>query len=170
MLRFVYNLFVIYKIKSVKGRYNIIVDDLKNFDFYINLNKNFKTVKDFLDKNELNNMEIGSYEIIDSDIYVNIDEYQTKESSLAEAHRNYIDIQIVLDGNEKIGYTNIKNGKIEIPYNLEKDIEFFQADCDFIKADNTKFFIFYPQDIHQPCISDENKTKVKKAVFKIKIN
>ncbi|MCR5262168.1 MAG: YhcH/YjgK/YiaL family protein [Candidatus Gastranaerophilales bacterium] len=147
----------------------MIVDDLKNFDLYLDLNKNFKKVSDFLTKNDLSDMPTGSYELDGRNIYVNIDEYETKQSSFPEAHRNYLDIQIILKGHEKIGYADYKTGKTEIAYNPEKDIEFLSADCEFLKAYKGRFFIFYPQDIHQPCITDGEKSNVKKAVFKIKL-
>ena len=57
----------------------------------------------------------------------------------------------------------------EIEYNPEKDIEFIKANCDFIKANPGRFFIFTPDDIHQPCITDCDVSEIKKAVFKLKI-
>ena len=147
----------------------MIIDDLENFGKYVKLNKNFEKIAVFLAENDLKKLEKGSYEIDGRDIYVNIDEYETKETSLPEAHRAYADIQIVLEGNEKIGYSDIKNGVTAIEYNKEKDIEFLNAECEFLKAYSGRFFVFFPQDIHQPCITDGLKSQVKKAVFKIKL-
>ena len=80
------------------------------------------------------------------------------------------DIQIVLKGHEKIGYVPLKDAlSTEIEYNPEKDIEFIKANCDFIKANPDRFFIFTPDDIHQPCITDGDVSEIKKAVFKVKI-
>lgn len=149
----------------------MIVDELVNFKNYINLNENFQKVLDFMTKNDLKNMSAGSYEIDGRNLYVNIDKYKTKAitESVPEAHRNYIDIQIVLNGHEKIGYSNITNGKTEISYNFERDIEFLHADCEYLKAYEGRFFIFFPQDLHHPCITDGNQSDIKKAVFKIKL-
>ena len=147
----------------------MIIDDIKNFETYLNLHKRFKDVFKFMRENKLSDLKKGCYEIDGKNLYVNIDEYQTKTDSIPEAHREYIDIQIVLSGNEKIGYANYSNGTTEITYNAEKDIEFLKADCEYIKANNKKFFIFFPQDIHHPCITDEKPCSIKKAVFKIKI-
>lgn len=147
----------------------MILDNIENFNKYICLNNNFKKISDYLAEHDLLNMQTGCYEIDGRNLYVNIDEYETKDSSIPEAHRQYIDVQIVLDGHEKIGYANVNCGKSEIDYNAEKDIEFLSADCEYLKAYKGRFFIFYPQDIHQPCITDEEKSKVKKAVFKIKL-
>ncbi len=149
----------------------MIVDDLKNFDKYIPLNKKFEKVAEFLKNNDLKNMKSGSYEIDGRDIYVNIDEYKTKAmtDSSPEAHRNYLDIQIILSGHEKIGYANIETAKTVIEYDSERDIEFLTADCEYVKAFDGRFFVFYPQDLHHPCMTDDVQSEIKKAVFKIKL-
>lgn len=147
----------------------MIIDNLENFHKYIKLHNGFGKVEKFLDK--IGGLNSGSYEIEGKNIYVNIDEYSTKNlsESKPEAHKKYIDIQIVLSGYEKIGYASINSGKSVIEYNEEKDIEFLDADCEYMKANPGKFFIFFPEDIHHPCISDGEKSNIKKAVFKIKI-
>lgn len=147
----------------------MIIDNLKNFNNYIKLHKNFEQVEKYLEK--IKEFEPGRHEIDGNNLYVNIDEYVTKNvsESKPEAHRKYIDIQIVLSGNEKIGYANINSGKSIAEYNNEKDIEFLDANCEYIKADSSRFFIFFPEDIHHPCISDGEKSHIIKAVFKIKI-
>lgn len=157
--------------KPLKGRYSVIVDNIENLNNYECVNKRFKNVIQFIENNDLKNMPAGSYEIDGKDIFVNIDEYETKSvsDSMPESHRNYIDIQIVLCGHEKIGYSNLKNAKTVIEYNDERDIEFYSANSEYFKAEEGRFFIFFPQDVHHPCITDDVKSKIKKAVFKIKI-
>ena len=149
----------------------MIIDELKNFKNYINVNEKFKKVADFLTEHDLSNMTAGSYEIDGRDIYVNIDEYKTKAitDSIPEAHRKYIDIQIVISGHEKIGFADVETGETEIAYDENRDIEFLKANCEYIKARNGRFFIFFPQDLHHPCITDDIQSEIKKAVFKIKI-
>lgn len=149
----------------------MIVDDLKNFDKYTNLNKKIEIVSEFLKKNNLKDMKQGSYEIDGRDIYVNIDEYKTKAitDSIPEAHRNYLDIQIVINGHEKIGYANLENATTVTPYDANRDIEFLSAECEYIKAFDGRFFIFFPQDLHHPCITDGQQSEIKKAVFKVKL-
>lgn len=147
----------------------MIIDDLENFNIYVNLHPGFKKVEEYL--NKLDSLNPGCHEICGKNIYVNIDVYKTKKQneSIAEAHRKYIDVQIILQGYEKIGYSDIKTGKTLVEYDSEKDVEFLSADCDYINAKKGKFFIFYPQDIHHPCITNKIQSEVKKAVFKIMV-
>ena len=149
----------------------MIIDTINKLNYYSKINKNFEAADKFLKENDISGLEVGRYEIDGKNIFLNIDEYYTKDinESFPEAHRNYIDIQIVINGREKIGYTNIDNGIVKIKYNPDKDIEFFSGECNYITAQTGYCFIFFPDDIHHPCITDLRREKVKKAVFKIKI-
>ena len=113
--------------------------------------------------------------ILSDTVYVNIEEYETKhlQDARFEAHKEYIDVQIVLEGKEELYYTDVNNLTVDIPYSKEKDIMFYKdkvAGNDKFTLDETNFIILFPQDAHAPqvCI-DNNPAKVKKAVIKIKI-
>lgn len=116
----------------------------------------------------------GYYELGDG-IYANVEFYTTlnHEDCKFEAHENYIDIQIVIEGSERIDCTPIKNLKVEIPYNPDKDIVFY-GNCD--KKDSLylsqcqEFAIFYPEDAHKPKMKAfKLSEQVKKAVIKIPV-
>ncbi|MDD3236983.1 MAG: YhcH/YjgK/YiaL family protein [Candidatus Gastranaerophilales bacterium] len=150
----------------------MIVDNIENFEMYISLNDKFETVKQFISEHDLSTMEPKRYYIDEENLYVNIEEYVTKQdsSSKPESHKKYIDIQMVIEGEELIGYSDVKKCSQYTFYDDKKDIEFLNGDVDFVKADNTNFFIFFPSDAHKPSIAvNELGSKVKKAVFKIKI-
>ena len=56
-------------------------------------------------------------------------------------------------------------------YNEEKDIAFYKADIEkYLRADSTRFFLFFPEDLHQPCMNTGQSKKVKKVVIKIRAN
>lgn len=149
----------------------MILDDLKNLKNYENILPDIKKCIDFIGSHDLNSMQKGHYEIDGTNLYVNIDEYTTKEKneSFPELHRKYADIQTVISGKEFIGYSKTENCKTEIEYNEEKDIEFLKGDCEYFQAEKGRFFIFLPNEIHHPCIMNGKKEQIKKAVFKIKV-
>ena len=64
------------------------------------------------------------------------------------------------------------SGKLAaILYKEEKDIAFYKADIEkFLRADSTRFFLFFPEDLHQPCMNTGQSKKVKKVVIKIRAN
>jgi YhcH/YjgK/YiaL family protein len=106
-----------------------------------------------------------------------IAEYTTKLQADAkpETHRRFIDIQIVLAGEELIGWYPDGSLKVSEPYDTERDVEFYtQAqvlvrDC-LLSMKPGYFTIFYPWDVHMPqvCV-DDKPAKVKKLVYKIAI-
>ena len=147
----------------------MIVDNLENAHFYYEVNHRFKEVFEFVKTHNLADFEAGSYKIDADNLYVNINEYETKEEQKLEAHRKYIDIQIMLEGQEFMGYTNIKNTSTVISYDEGKDVVFLKGDVDKTLATTQNFFIFFPQDAHKPSLCASNPKRVKKAVFKVKI-
>lgn len=147
----------------------MIIDRLDNAEQYINLNNDFKLVFDFIKNNDLKSMECGIHELRGKEVFFNLQEYETKHIQKLEAHKKYIDIQVVVENIEQMGYTNIENTTIIEDYNEEKDVMFLEGIVDKILADNKTFIIFYPQDAHMPALAVDSPKIVKKAIFKILI-
>ncbi len=148
----------------------MIVDNIKNAHFYYNIDKKYQIALEFLIKTDLNKLENGKYPIQGDDIYIIVQEYQTKPENEGklEAHKKYTDIQYIIKGQEKLGYLNIDKFLPQTSYDADKDIIFGEGNCDLIKADKGDFMIFTPQDAHMPCISINKALQVKKAVIKIR--
>lgn len=128
----------------------------------------------YLEQNDLKELENGRYDILGDDIYVNIQDYTSKPETQGkwEAHRKYIDIQIMVKGSEKIGVGEIDNFQTSEAYDEGKDLEFLSATNDnyqFINMNENDFIILYPQDVHMPQIALNTPSYVKKAVVKISI-
>ena len=147
----------------------MIIDTIENAQNYISLNKSFKTVFDYLKSHDLSTMECGSYELEGRNLFFNLQEGETKPEQKLEAHRKYIDIQVVVKGEEYMGYTNIKNTTVTEEYNEEKDVIFLSGEVDKVKATSKHFVVFYPQDAHMPSLAVDTPKTVKKAIFKILI-
>ena len=145
----------------------MIIDLLANSDKYISLHKDFKFVFDYIKNNNLQEMPCGKYELISDKVFFNLQEYETKPIQKLEAHKKYIDIQVVVSGEEYMGYTNINNTQITEEYNVEKDITFLTGSIDKLAVNNKSFVIFYPEDAHMPALAINNPSHVKKAIFKI---
>lgn len=150
----------------------MIFDTIDNFEKYAVTNDKFKLALDFFKNNNLKNIATGKYEIYGDDIYVVIQDYQTKklEEGKLEAHRKYIDIQYVIDGEEQIGFAKLSDTKPSTFYDEEKDIIFLNGESQLYTATPDNFFIFYPEDAHMPSIATKEPEPVKKAVFKIKVD
>lgn len=145
----------------------MIIDTLANSDRYLTIHKEFKTVFDYIKMHNLAEMECGRHEIKGEEVFFNLQEYETKNVQKLEAHKKYIDIQVVVTGDELMGYTNIENTSVSEEYDEMKDVMFLNGSVDKLKADNKTFLIFFPEDAHMPALNSGSPKKVKKAIFKI---
>lgn len=133
----------------------------------------FPKAADFIASNEMANLPEGRYELSCGD-YVNVESYTTKNRVDAryEAHREYIDIQMVLKGEELIEVCPIDSVKTVVAYDKNRDIEFYsnETDGDNYHMAPGAFLVLMPRDAHMPQVAINGCVPVKKAVFKIKLN
>ena len=146
----------------------MIVDCLSRFKAYVNLYKHFGTVLAFLEKNSLNTLEEGRYPLLGEDVFVSISHYKTQADKDFEAHKRYIDIQMVLEGSEYIEWCPLSKTQPKTIYDNDKDIIFLSGIGQKFEVSKDLFFIFFPEDAHKPGLPIHAPEHVKKAVFKIK--
>ena len=102
-----------------------------------------------------------------------VDGYNTKSRSEAklETHRKYVDIQVLLSGSECLEVFPKEDLSVSVPYNAEKDAEFYQVpDGAPIHVTLTpgQFIVFFPEDAHMTCLmSGTTPEPVKKVVIKL---
>jgi YhcH/YjgK/YiaL family protein len=84
----------------------MIIDTIENLKLYKSLSHNMTIAINYLITSDLNNLKIGKHEIAKDDIFVLMSEYNTKDEidCKTETHKKYIDIQIMLKGEEKFGF------------------------------------------------------------------
>ncbi len=88
----------------------MILDSLNNAEKYYNLHKEFKTAFEFLNQFDINSLETGEIKINDNVFAIVAQENSRKEDdAYLEAHRQYIDIQYIISGDEYMGWEAIKN-------------------------------------------------------------
>lgn len=117
----------------------------------------------------------GHYEISEN-IYANVDVYETKPINKCkfEAHKRYIDIQMLLDGKEQLDCTSADGLKISEAYDENKDIMFFETQKELPEASYTlipkRFVLIYSHEAHRPQMALNSISEtVKKVVVKIPV-
>lgn len=145
----------------------MILDAVTSFERYLPLHPAFKKVVNYVRITSLDTLPLGRHTIEGDAIYVNVETYVTQEEKKIEAHRRYLDIQMVLSGQENIGWVPLAQTQEHIPYNAEKDILFVRGTTSLLQATPGIFFMFFPEDAHQPGLQIQEPLTVKKAVFKI---
>ncbi len=132
--------------------------------------KRWKQTFSFLKETDLKNLPEGKHELDGEKLFIAVSEYNSKEKADTkyEAHKKYIDIQYLISGEEQMGLTTLDKVKISEPYNAEKDLAFYSFEGGiYQKATSGNFFIFFPEDVHRPCIKTKESTPVKKLVVKL---
>jgi YhcH/YjgK/YiaL family protein len=156
-------------LKKIKPS-TMILDTLENSHLYNSISKRIAKGFDFLLHTDLEAIPSGKHDIEGDTIFALVQEYQTKpltECKL-ESHKKYIDIQYVIRGEEFMGVTTQNNQKI-LEVNEDKDYTFYEGTTSLVLVSNGMFTIFFPDDLHQPCVQTEFASEVKKVVIKVLI-
>jgi len=146
----------------------MIQDRLENAVSYINLSDRFKKVFAYLQNTDYKKLPVGRYDLEDG-VYFMVQHYATKplEEGRFEAHQKYIDIQLILRGQEQIGYAPISELQEETAYEEARDVQFFQGEGSLLQVAEDSFCVFFPQDAHMPGIKGADE--VEKIVVKIPV-
>lgn len=149
----------------------MIIDQLSQLLKYCHLHPTFRKAAAFLESNDWDLLVPGEITIDESlRIIVIQDELVAKETSIEafECHNANIDIQIILEGTETVGWK--PRNSCHFPkgaYSPEKDVLFFNDEPDmFFKLNKGQFGIYFPDDVHAPMIGSGS---IKKIVMKVLI-
>lgn len=145
----------------------MILDSLEHLGNYTKLHAGIATVVKFLANHDLKALPLGRCDIDGDNVFVSVNSYATKEAPKVEFHKTYADIQVILEGHEQIGWMPRQDLQNVTLYDIEKDIAFGDGTTQKMEAIPGRFFVFFPEDAHQPGIGNGNS--VKKAVFKIRL-
>lgn len=149
----------------------MIYDKLYHIETYKGLSKDFFLGLEFL-KSATPDIENGVHKI-NPRVKAIVSEYETKKvnENGFEAHRQYIDIQYVLQGIEKVSCLPLDHLQERIPYKEESDAAFYTSNGKPTEMviGNGCFAVFFPQDGHMPCLSIDEPKPVKKVVVKVQI-
>lgn len=150
----------------------MIFGNIQHLDEYPFLEKGIKECFVYLNENDLMTYEKGSHKIDGDRLFVNIVEYTTTtaEERFWEAHKSYLDIHVMLRGEEQIDLNFISN----------MDIKEYVAEDDFLPMNGKKngsvilregdFLICYPGDAHRTAVMVDEPSGLKKAIFKVRID
>ncbi len=140
--------------------------DHKKFD---SMHPLFAKAFEYLQSVDFNEYDEGKYPIDGNDMYASISEYVTKSDGQLEGHVEYIDIQYIVKGCEFIGFAKKNGQKESIPYSNERDIAFYEGEYEQFKIEEGQFAIFFPDDLHLPCLKCDKPSVVRKVVVKVRV-
>ncbi|MFA6061709.1 MAG: YhcH/YjgK/YiaL family protein [Gallionella sp.] len=146
----------------------MILSALSQSDRYAALHPQFAQVFDYIRNTDLYVLPPGRYPIAGEDVFAIVEHVpaRTREMARLEAHRRYIDIQLVLDGDEQMGWKPLADCYNPVSeHSMEKDIGFFHdAPASWVSVPPDHFCIFFPEDAHAPLVGTG---QIRKVIFKI---
>ncbi len=152
----------------------MIAASISDLARYKGLNKNLDTAIDWLLAGGWENFPDGRLDIDGDNVFALFQSYESKKPQDArfETHRDYIDIQLLISGEEHVYVRKVDGLQIVVPYT--PDIEFQQVPanpeahvCLLIPS---VALVLFPEDAHRPgvCI-DGKQVQCRKLVMKVHI-
>lgn len=151
----------------------MLFGDLTRDDYARSLPPAFVPFCEKLKTLDLVNLPLGQQELMEG-IKMNVMEFQTAEASTkqAELHREFIDIQVLISGEEAIEYsvtqpdlTRYTDYNEQDDYQLTPDVEHKNV----VVLRPNMFAIFLPNEPHKPGISVNGDKLLKKLVVKVPV-
>ena len=148
----------------------MIVSNLQNSERIESLHPLFKQLFDYVKTHDLLHTECGKIELVGNDLFINnVNPTCVSESDqVLEVHRDYIDVHILLEGKERIGWKALEDvNLLKQSYQKESDCALYSdKPTSFIDLQPGQFLIVFPEDPHAPVIGEG---KIRKIIGKIKL-
>lgn len=146
----------------------MILDTLAQSDRYRALHPLFARAFEFLRETDLKALPAGKHAVQGEQIFVIVEACagRARAEAKLECHRRYIDIQLVLEGIDEMGWKPVAECvQPATDYNATRDIQFFDdAPSSWIATPPGSFCLFFPEDAHAPLVS---RDMIRKVVVKI---
>lgn len=148
----------------------MIVSNLQNSQRIEKLHPLFEVLFNYVKTHDLLHAELVRIEIDGDNLFINNvnPECVEPDKQVLELHRDYIDVHILLEGRETIGWKAIEDLTTETkPYEKEGDCALYSdTPTTFVDLLPGQFAIVYPEDPHAPVIG---KGKIRKLIAKVKL-
>lgn len=154
----------------------MIIGNVEHLDLVPYLPIKLKDAIEYIRDNINSNTPVGKYEIDGDKIFFMVSDNSSRliQDAEPEFHKRYIDIQIVLDGQEGMAVSTLP------PHTDITDDRLANGDIAFVKtpaeetmfvANCNDFVIFYPHEVHKPlCAVNNTLAKIRKVVVKVDVN
>ncbi len=134
-----------------------------------------KKVQENIDKalNFLKNLEVHQEDVnkkikVNDDFYYTIQTYETQnvEQCKLESHREYIDIQIMIEGEELMQIADTSRLNLQEEYDRDKDVMFWKIPNQMMELTLKRgdYIVLYPENAHRVAIKYRDSTSVLKIV------
>ena len=148
----------------------MIFDTLDNVNNYEGLGRVYTALK-FLSETDFSKIDLGRYELDGDNIFYMVQSYDTDPGkTINGAHKKYIDIQYMVEGEEIIGVADISCDKELTEAKEENDVWFYNCKTEPLTLSAGKYMVLYPNDLHCPGVATNGTALTcRKVVVKVKV-
>ena len=167
----------------------MIADAIQNKKLYAGISPGLALALDYVETVKADDFTVQTIEVDGRQVYAMNQSYITEpaEGRQYEAHRRYIDVQYIVEGEEVIRAAELSGMESRSAYDAEKDIQWFMpasvepaagagavqgTDSGAVSVIHLKagqFGIFFPRDAHMPKLAAGSPGAVKKVVVKVAV-
>ena len=149
----------------------MIFDTLENRDLYKPISEYLAKGLDFLAETDFSTLEDGAYEIDGDNVFANVMHYDTRPvNETPESHIKYIDIQYVIEGEERIDVLPLKD-TTGVASRPGEDCWLNYGSGEGLTIKGDRFLAVWPQDAHAPGIAPDGRSAhQRKCVVKVKVD
>lgn len=160
----------------IERRIAMIFDTVKNAKAYGGLGKEIQRVLEAAAAYTPENYTTGQVKLDGDDLYMNLAAYETHafEDGLFEAHRQYLDVMVMIEGSEMVYVKRthlLKNLTMEYTPHLDALLakEAQKEDVSAILLSAGDFLVLFPDEAHAPGCDYLQTKQVKKIIGKVRI-
>ncbi|MUJ36382.1 N-acetylneuraminate anomerase [Aliivibrio fischeri] len=126
----------------------------------------------YLNETDLEALPTGKHIIDGKNIFANVMEFETGDASSkqTEVHKEYVDVQCLIRGEERIQYSlEDEVNPIAKPYDEENDFYLVESmnQCNDVIMHPKMFAVFLPEEPHKPGCVVSQSGLIKKIVIKV---
>lgn len=148
----------------------MIVSNLQNSRRIESLHPLFKPLFDYVKTHDLLHTDLGRIKIDGDNLFINNvnPECVPSDKQVLELHHDYIDVHILLEGMEAIGWKALEDLQNEIKaYSKEEDCALYSdTPTTYVDLLPGQFVVVYPEDPHAPIIG---RGKIRKLIAKVRL-
>lgn len=148
----------------------MVISSLSYADRVKYLHPSFENLFNYVLSHDLLHMDLGRIDVDGDNVFINNinPECVPEHEQQLEVHREYIDIHILLEGRERLGWRDTKTLFSCVQnYDYKSDSALYQdLPTSYVDLLPGQFAIVYPEDAHAPLIG---RGKIRKLVAKVRL-
>ena len=150
----------------------MIIDHIKHISFYEPMANGITGAWNVIQSmlQEKGELPDGRYELKRGFFKVQRGETKPLSEGTFESHQKYIDVQILLDGQEEMAWMELDDLTEAIPYDKEKDAAKWEGErTHHMLITRDMFYIAYPHDGHKAVSHVDEKNTFTKIILKLPV-